>query len=174
MGFLTREPNSFECRDRQDQWKPCTKEEICSQNLSHEDYRPVKDDEYIDNWEEPDKFDTLCTPQWKVGLLGSMFFAGAVSTLLFIPWLSDKKFGRKAVVRVTLVISIVSQLGLILITDINWAYVFIFIGGACFAGKIFIALTYTIEFAPNAYHYMIPFVYLLTEPFFVILLTFWY
>jgi hypothetical protein len=99
MGFLTREPNSFECRqDGTDQWRPCSKEEICANHLSHEDYRPVKDDEYIDNWEEPDKFDTLCTPQWKVGLLGSMFFVGAVSTLLFVPWLGDKAFGRKPVV----------------------------------------------------------------------------
>jgi len=36
----------------------------------------VKDDEYIDNWVSPDKFDLLCQPKENIGLIGSMFFIG--------------------------------------------------------------------------------------------------
>jgi len=97
-GFLTRDPNSFECLDpASDMWKPCTRAEICSQGLDHDHYHPVPDDETIDNWTTQEKFDTLCEPKYKIGLLNSIFFAGVVSSVLVIPILADK-YGRKPVV----------------------------------------------------------------------------
>ena len=172
MGFLTRDPNEFECLDHDSQeWHRCNKEEICANNL---EYRPIVDDEYIDNWERPEKLDLLCEPKYKVGLLGSMFFAGACSTMFIIPLLADKWWGRKTTLSVVIVLNVIAQFGLLVCTNIIWAYVFIFILGMCFAGKVFVALTYTIEFTPVRYHYSIPFIYLLTEPVFLFLLTAWY
>jgi len=54
IGFLEREPRRFECRDQtSNEWRPCSKEEICGRHLSKDQYKPVKDDdEYFDNWVE--------------------------------------------------------------------------------------------------------------------------
>lgn len=173
MGFLTRDPNSFECQI-EGEWKPCTKEYICENGVDRESYRPIKDDEYIDNWTSPDKFNTLCEPKWKIGLLGSMYFAGCVCTVLIVPVLADKYWGRKPTLAVNIVATILGLFGLLICTTLYEAYVFIFILGMSFPGRVFLALTYSIEFMPVNYHYSVPNIYLFSEPVFLILLTFWY
>lgn len=175
IGFLMRDPNSFECLDDKDhQWKPCSKQEICDKGIDKDHYRPVKDDEYLDNWERPEKFDTLCQSKYRVGLLGSFYFMGIVFTVLFIPLFSDKWFGRKKVLIVIFVFQLVAMLALILVTSLDSAYVWMFIIGACFPGRIFLALTYSIEFTSVKYQKMITFGFMLSEPFFLIMLTVWY
>ena len=104
LGFLTRDPNNFECKDDyKNEWNPCTKEEICDNKMSKDHYRPVIDDEYLDNWTTPEKFDTLCQSRYKVGMLGSLYFTGIIFTVLFIPLISDKWAGRKNVLIVVFV-----------------------------------------------------------------------
>jgi hypothetical protein len=109
LGFLEKEPNRFECKsDESGEWHDCTKEEICDGHIDSDHYRPITDDdEYIDNWESPDKFDLLCEPKFKVGLLGSCFFIGVVATMLVIPPLSDA-FGRRIIFLIVLLISIIA------------------------------------------------------------------
>ena len=116
LGFLEKEPNSFECKkdidedhpEHNGEWHECTKEEICEGHLDSDHYRPVTDDdEYIDNWVSPDKFDLLCEPKYKVGLLGSFFFIGVVATMLVVPPLSDA-YGRRWIFLVVLLISIIA------------------------------------------------------------------
>jgi len=128
LGLLEKEPNRFECYhdpeegQSEGEWRECSKEEICDGGLDHDHYRPVKDDpDYIDNWVSADKFDLLCEPKYKIGLLGSCFFIGAVATLLIIPPLGDA-FGRRYVFLVVLVISIIAQWGLLVTTNIYEAY----------------------------------------------------
>lgn len=41
-------------------------------------------------------------------------------------------------------------------------------------GRVFIALTYTLEFTEVRYHYMIVYVFMLSEPIFLIFITLWY
>lgn len=95
-GFLFKVPKNFECYDHQtDEWKKCSKQKICSEGIPKEDYRPVEDDEYIDNWVSPEKLDLLCEPKYKIGLVGSLYFAGVVATILILPFISDKYFGRR-------------------------------------------------------------------------------
>jgi hypothetical protein len=73
LGFLTRDPSAYECfNEQEDSWRICAKEEICEKQLGPDRYRPVKDDEYLDNWQSPDKFNTLCESKYKIGLLGSI------------------------------------------------------------------------------------------------------
>ena len=93
LAFLEKEPDRYECHDAQtDEWRECGVDEICNNNLDKSEYRPVHDDEYIDNWVE--KYDLTCESKFKIGLLGSCFFLGVVSTLLVYPPISDK-YGRK-------------------------------------------------------------------------------
>jgi len=103
-----------------------------------------------------------------------MFFAGACVTLFLVPLLADKYWGRKFTLIVIAVLCIIGQLGLLICTNIYWAYTFIFILGMCFSGRVFLALTFTIEFLPVRFYYTVPFVYLLSEPIFLLGLTIWY
>lgn len=106
LSFLEKEPKHFECKDENGEWKSCTKEEICSRGLSKDDYRAdTNDDEYFDNWVE--KYDLLCEPKMKVGLIASMYFIGLIVFIVFVPPLADR-FGRKWVFIATLVISVIA------------------------------------------------------------------
>ena len=92
LGFMEKEPPHFQCAPS-GTWQDCSKDEICDTNLPKDQYRPVKeDDEYFDNW--VDKYDMLCEPKWKVGLIGSMYFAGVVVSMTFVGYLADL-YGRK-------------------------------------------------------------------------------
>ena len=152
----------------------CNKQEICGKGLDKDHYRPVHDDEYIDNWSGPDKFDTLCESKFKVGLLGSMYFAGIVTTVLFIPILADNFWGRKLTLTITSFIIITALGGLLFCTNLYEAYVFMFLIGAAMPGKVFLALTYLLEFLNPDYHYTATFCYMITEPILLIMITFWY
>lgn len=91
IGFLEKEPKHFECQE-DGEWKDCDKEYICENQLSKDQYKPVVDDQVLDNW--VDKFDLLCEPWYKVGLIGSMFFLGVVVSVTFVGLLADQ-YGRK-------------------------------------------------------------------------------
>jgi hypothetical protein len=59
----------------------------------------MKDDpEYIDNWSSSSKMNLLCEDSKKVGLQGSMYFAGLCATIIPVPILSDRSWGRKSLV----------------------------------------------------------------------------
>lgn len=81
----------------------------------------------------------------KVGLLGSMFFIGIISTLIIIPPLADR-YGRKLIFTISNIVSIIGQLGLILSNNIYEAYFFAFLIGATFSGKVVVGLNYLLEF----------------------------
>lgn len=91
------------------------------------------------------KFDLLCEPKYKVGLFGSMYFIGVISTLLFVPAIADK-CGRKWVFTVTILLSAIAQLALVVTGNIYEAYVYLFLIGSTFAGRIVVGLNYTLEF----------------------------
>ena len=73
--------------------------------MDHDHYRaaPREDDETVDNW--VDKLEMLCSPKSAVGLIGSMYFVGVVTTLVFVPPLTDR-FGRKLTFVITLISSV--------------------------------------------------------------------
>lgn len=53
-----------------------------------------KAEDFLHNWASKDKLDLYCVDGGLIGLIGSMYFAGWVTSLLFLPAISDKK-GRK-------------------------------------------------------------------------------
>ena len=103
LGFMEKEPPRFEClNDSDGTWRECSRDEICDRNIPKDHYRPVKDDdEYFDNWVE--KYDMLCEPKYKVGLLGSMYFIGVLVSMTFVGYLADL-YGRKIPFIVSLVL----------------------------------------------------------------------
>lgn len=84
----------FECySDEEQSWHECKKAEICGANLPKDHYRAdTEQDEYLDNWVA--QYDLLCEPKWKIGVIGSCYFAGIISTIILVPWLADK-YGRR-------------------------------------------------------------------------------
>ena len=177
LSFLEAEPKHFECQHTDPEsseiaWRDCTKHEICDQGLDSSQYRPdIHDPEYIDNWVE--KFSLLCEPKYKVGLIGTMYFFGVIVTLTFVPFLADT-CGRKWVFAVTIMVSACAQLGLILSRNLYELYVYEFLIGATFAGRVIVGLNYVLEFTQGEYAEDLVFYLLVSECVGTIILTFWY
>ena len=70
-----------------------------------------------------------------------MYFIGVITTLTFVPLLADM-CGRKGPFIITLIVSACAQLALIITTNLYELYVFYFIIGATFAGRIVVGLNY--------------------------------
>ena len=149
LGFLTKPAKNFECLREQDdgssQWVPCSKSQICAEQLDKDHWRPVPDDEYIDNWVSPDKFDLLCQPKESIGLIGSMFFIGQVVTILILPPLSDFWLGRKPVFVGTCTVLVIVIAGFLFSDNLYEAYAFQFLNGCTFGGLIVVGINYTVE-----------------------------
>jgi MFS family permease len=177
LSYLEKEPNHFECESEdvethEQVWRECKKHEICERGLGQEQHRAdTKDDEYIDGWVQ--KFDLLCEPKWKVGLIGSMYFIGVIATLTFVPIIADS-CGRKWVFCVTLVIGACAQLGLMITRNLYELYVYEFLIGATFAGRVIVGLNYVLEFTQRKYAEDLVFYLLISECIGTIILSFWY
>jgi MFS family permease len=175
LGFLTKIPNRFEClHDETGEWTECKKQEICDQNIDSDHYRPdTTDSEYIDNWVSPEKMNLLCEPKEKIGLFGSIYFAGLCFAILILPPMADK-FGRRWPVFIGNAALIICMIGLIFTHNIYEAYVYFFLDGISFAGKVIVCMTYVIEYTPFAYHEYGPFLLNGALGPFTIAVTFWY
>ena len=145
LSFLTKEPH-YECYSHEDdQWHSCKKDKICGEGLSKDEYRPVHDDDYIDNWEE--KFELTCEPKFKVGLFGTFFFIGVVSTLLVYPPLADK-YGRKWPYISSLLLQTCAYVLIIISKDILATISYYLIVGLAAGGRVAVGTNYLAEFMP--------------------------
>jgi len=107
-------------------------------------------------------------------LIGSVYFIGVVCTVMIYPIISDRCAGRKYVFLISGVIFAIAFFGLILATDLIWCYVFMFIMGTCWGGRIIVGMNYVLELNNPEYSKTLVFLFLITEPIILILLTFWY
>lgn len=117
--------------------------------------------DYIYNWIE--KFDMLCEPHTRIGFLGSCYFFGTFLTILALPLLSDK-FGRRPIFAVTMIVSSLTQLGLMLTTKLDFAYWEMLLVGMTFGGKNIVALNYFLEFLRLKYQQPTVLIYMYLEP----------
>ena len=142
--MLEKEPPRFEClNDENGEWRECSKEEICGGHIPRDHYRYDEDqEEYIDNWVE--QYSLLCEPKWRIGLIGSLYFAGVVSTILLIPWLTDK-FGRRWIVIISYTLLIALTIGLMFGSDIITLYILLFLIGATWGGRIISGISWLVE-----------------------------
>ena len=147
LPYMTKEPDSFECRtvgaDGGEVWSTCTKERICEQDLPKDAYRPVDNGETFDNWVE--KYDMLCEPAYKVGLIGSMYFVGVVISAITFPPIADS-YGRKPMVLVANIVLITGLTGLLATNNLYAAYFFEALAGLSFGGLVIVGLTYLLEY----------------------------
>jgi len=68
---------------------------ICDSQDDSLEFKPnTSHKEYIYNWVE--KFDMLCEPRERQGMIGAFFFLGLMIGLMIIPKLADT-YGRKSV-----------------------------------------------------------------------------
>ena len=163
-------PPRIECLDDETGgWNECSKSEVCSKNLAKDHYRFDKSqDEYIDNWVE--QYDLLCEPKWRIGLLGSVYFAGILTTILIVPILTDK-CGRKYNAVINNFLLIIVVIGIILASDITTLYVLLFLAGATFGGRLIAGLNWLVEYMPTRYKETVMFIKMLSGSFTIILLT---
>jgi MFS family permease len=75
-------------------YKECTRHEICSNQpvVGVKSMIDVDHKYSLNNWIE--RFDLECGAKWEIGLFGSMFFLGYISSCLIFPPLADA-YGRK-------------------------------------------------------------------------------
>jgi MFS family permease len=89
----------------------------------------------------------LCESKQRIGLIGAMYFIGilAASTVIPVGFLSDL-FGRKWIFVITLFIVLVSVAGFIFARSIEELYIFMFLLGTTFPGRIIVGVNYAQEF----------------------------
>ena len=143
--MLEKEPPEFECYDEEtDAWTSCTKAHICNHGIPKDKYRPVESqEEYIDNW--VGQYDLLCEPKWRIGLIGSLYYAGVITTIILVTWLSDK-YGRKTIVLVNYFLFMIVVVGIMIAHDLITLYILIFICGATFGGRVVVSINFVMEF----------------------------
>jgi MFS family permease len=84
---------------------------------------------------------------YKVGLLGSMYFAGWTASCIFVPRLSDI-YGRKIPSLISAGVSIPIYIGLILSRSLTLSISLFFLLGLTCTGKASTAYVYLLEFIP--------------------------
>ena len=91
-------------------------------------------------------------------MLGTAYFIGMVTALLFVPALSDF-YGRKNVLIGTLLTSAIGQIGLLFSTSITYSLGLTFLVGSTWPGKRVVGLNFMLEQMPqqNQRLYMILF-----------------
>lgn len=89
----------------------------------------------------------LCESKGRIGFLGASFFIGVIVATTIIPvgYLSDK-IGRKITFLFTIFLLIVSQTGFLFANSLDQLYVFMFILGLSFPGRIIVSQNYSYEF----------------------------
>jgi len=150
QALLEKEPPRIECYqpgsdgDAEGEWKECSKAEVCGNGIPRDRWRgDYTEPEYIDNWVE--QYDLLCEPRWRIGLIGTIYFVGIMTTIILTPWLADM-YGRKWNVVINYYVFMVAVVGVMLSNTIEELYVFIFICGATFAGRVIVSMNFLLEF----------------------------
>ena len=68
-------------------------------------------------------------------------------TIFLTSYLADTH-GRRLVVVTSVCVMILASFGIILGNDLTTLYVFVFINGATFGGRVIVAYNFTLEFMP--------------------------
>lgn len=89
----------------------------------------------------------LCESKSRIGFLGACFFIGVLvaSTILPVGILSDI-VGRKWIFVATLAILVISSFGFIIATTLDELYVYMFLLGITYPGRMIVAVNYAYEF----------------------------
>jgi MFS family permease len=88
----------------------------------------------------------LCEPKQRIGFLGACFFIGVLvaSTIIPVGYLSDV-IGRKWLFIGSIVVLQIACLGFIFATSLDQLYIFMFLIGITFPGRIIVGVNYAYE-----------------------------
>lgn len=89
--------------------------------------------------------DLICVSSPKLGLLGSMFFAGWCSTTLALPRLADK-YGRRWVTIASMLLTTLLMLIMLFNKKLNWTITMMFFAGMATSGRELVGFVYGNEF----------------------------
>ena len=89
----------------------------------------------------------MCVEKWKIGIIGSFFWLGVAMTIFITSYFADT-YGRRYIVYITVFITILVSFGIVLGNDLNMLYIFVFINGATFGGRVIVSYNFTLEFFP--------------------------
>ena len=78
-------------------------------------------------------------------MIGSLYYAGVMTTIILVSWLSDK-YGRKTIVVVNYFLFMIAVVGTMLAHDIVTLYIFMFMSGATFGGRVVVSINFVMEF----------------------------
>jgi MFS family permease len=92
----------------------------------------------------------LCESKQRIGFLGACFFIGVLvsSTIIPVGYLSDI-LGRKWLFVATLLLLLVALIGFYFATSLDQLYIFMFLFGMSFPGRIIVGINYAYEFLPS-------------------------
>lgn len=96
----------------------------------------------------------------RIGLIGTIYFIGILTMIIFDPWLADK-YGRKINVILNYFIFILAVIGIMASSKIELLYFYIFICGATMAGRVIVGVNYVLEFITESYKQTVTFLKLL-------------
>lgn len=99
----------------------------------------------VHNWVETLGLD--CVEPYRIGLMGSMFFLGIAVFTLFVARSADI-YGRKYPVRISSLLSLPTQFGLLFSNNLTLSTVIFFFQGACSPGKVQVSFVYVCELVP--------------------------
>jgi len=97
----------------------------------------------LHNWVQ--QLNLWCVPSFKLGLLGSMYFAGWAFTVIWVPLLADK-VGRKWWFTGSVIIVFFTMVGFILSPSLLISIILMFVAGAMNSGRVMVGFVYGQEF----------------------------
>ena len=100
----------------------------------------------LHNWVE--KLDLVCSPEWKVGMIGSIYFVGLVFTLIWVPRLSDM-YGRKFIFMVGMIADFAMFTCIFFISSLDGMIVVLFVVGMATALRTDVGFVYLMELVPK-------------------------
>lgn len=115
----------------------------------------------------------LCTPHYKIGLLGSFFFIGVIAMMLVVPAIADS-YGRRLPFIVTMAASVAAQSWLMMTSSLDVALGLMIVLGMTFPGKNVVGLAYLLEFTSCESQEAVVNYYMYLEPILTLYMTFHY
>ena len=98
------------------------------------------------NWTS--EMNLTCTGDFKMSLIGSMFFIGCFAGSFVLPRAADV-YGRKPLFLIGLSLYIVVVIALYFVRSLGWLYFLLFLGGISETGRYYVAYVYAVEMMPE-------------------------
>ena len=81
----------------------------------------------------------------RIGLIGTFYFIGILTTIILDPWLADK-YGRKVNVILNFIVFLLAVIGIMASSQIELLYFYMFVCGATYAGRVIVGINFLLEF----------------------------